>query len=83
MSIKVTPAQAVAAIQANLLSSRGKVEGAAEWRRHQDLLNHKPSPLFVMIMARKGRNGSHLFVVRCKYAALARYVLRGLVPFLR
>ena len=83
MSIKVTPAQATAARQANLLSSYAKVEGAAEWRRHQDLLNHNPSPLFVTIMPGKGRNGTYLFVVRCKYAALARNVLRGLVPFLR
>jgi len=83
MSIKVTPAQATAARQANLLSSYAKVEGVAEWRRHQDLLNHNPSPLFVTIMPGKGRNGTYLFVVRCKYAALARNVLRGLVPFLR
>ena len=52
-----------------------------ERKRQLDRENYRPSPLFLMILPGE-MEGTWIFVSRLKYAALARSVLNGLVPFL-
>ena len=51
-----------------------------ERKRQLDKENFQPSPLFLMILPGE-MEGTWIFVSRLKYAALARSVLNGLVPF--